>query len=166
MHRFISLNRVCQRPMSAQAVLKALKERDFIADTTASLEDMAGTIDATVCSSPMSDGVFMQYVSLPSKFLRDEMLIERFSCFLAIFFFQFLLFWKNPPAFRFSQLCSCIHTSQSFFVFFGIDLNHQASPSVYCGYDPTAPSLHVGNLVSLMALAHFSKGLERCQSDH
>lgn len=27
--------------------------------------------------------------------------------------------------------------------------------TLYCGYDPTAPSLHVGSLVSLMALAHF-----------
>lgn len=28
---------------------------------------------------------------------------------------------------------------------------------VYCGFDPTAPSLHVGNLVPVMALAHFQR---------
>ena len=27
--------------------------------------------------------------------------------------------------------------------------------SVYCGYDPTAESIHLGNLVSLVTLAHF-----------
>ncbi|RHY38176.1 hypothetical protein DYB25_000752 [Aphanomyces astaci] len=38
---------------------------------------------------------------------------------------------------------------------------HQANPSsvkavgVYCGFDPTASSLHVGNLVTVMALRHF-----------
>src|SRR5215472_18715905 len=29
--------------------------------------------------------------------------------------------------------------------------------NVYCGFDPTAPSLHVGNLVPVMALAHFQR---------
>jgi tyrosyl-tRNA synthetase len=29
--------------------------------------------------------------------------------------------------------------------------------TVYCGFDPTAPSLHVGNLVPVMALAHFQR---------
>lgn len=29
--------------------------------------------------------------------------------------------------------------------------------SVYCGFDPTAPSLHLGNLVPVMALAHFQR---------
>src|SRR5215469_9219011 len=29
--------------------------------------------------------------------------------------------------------------------------------SVYCGFDATAPSLHVGNLVPVMALAHFQR---------
>jgi tyrosyl-tRNA synthetase len=28
-------------------------------------------------------------------------------------------------------------------------------PSVYAGFDPTAPSLHLGNMVSLMSLRHF-----------
>ena len=28
---------------------------------------------------------------------------------------------------------------------------------VYCGFDPTAPSLHVGNVVPIMALAHFQR---------
>eukprot|EP01094_Clydonella_sp_ATCC50884_P026031 TRINITY_DN7014_c0_g1_i2.p1 TRINITY_DN7014_c0_g1~~TRINITY_DN7014_c0_g1_i2.p1 ORF type:complete len:435 (-),score=60.49 TRINITY_DN7014_c0_g1_i2:830-2134(-) len=28
-------------------------------------------------------------------------------------------------------------------------------PAVYCGYDPTAPSLHVGNLATLLCLRHF-----------
>ena len=28
---------------------------------------------------------------------------------------------------------------------------------VYCGFDPTAPSLHVGNLVPVMVLAHFQR---------
>ena len=27
--------------------------------------------------------------------------------------------------------------------------------SVYCGYDPTAESIHLGNLVSLISLMHF-----------
>ncbi|HSW59834.1 MAG TPA: tyrosine--tRNA ligase, partial [bacterium] len=29
--------------------------------------------------------------------------------------------------------------------------------TVYCGFDPTAESLHVGNLVPLMGLAHFQR---------
>jgi tyrosyl-tRNA synthetase len=29
--------------------------------------------------------------------------------------------------------------------------------TVYCGFDPTAPSLHIGNLVPVMALAHFQR---------
>ena len=29
---------------------------------------------------------------------------------------------------------------------------------VYCGFDPTAESLHVGNLLGIMALAHFQRG--------
>jgi tyrosyl-tRNA synthetase len=29
------------------------------------------------------------------------------------------------------------------------------SPSVYCGFDPTADSLHVGNLLQAIALRHF-----------
>jgi tyrosyl-tRNA synthetase len=33
--------------------------------------------------------------------------------------------------------------------------------SLYCGYDPTAPSLHVGHLVSIMMLAHFQRGGHR-----
>ena len=35
----------------------------------------------------------------------------------------------------------------------------QAMPlgsSVYCGYDPTAESIHLGNMVSLVTLMHFS----------
>ena len=31
------------------------------------------------------------------------------------------------------------------------------SQTVYCGFDPSASSLHVGNLVGLMALAHFRR---------
>lgn len=30
-----------------------------------------------------------------------------------------------------------------------------AGSSVYCGYDPTAESIHLGNMVSLMTLMHF-----------
>lgn len=33
--------------------------------------------------------------------------------------------------------------------------------SVYCGYDVTAPSLHVGNLVSIMLLAHLQRAGHR-----
>ncbi|HEY8449705.1 MAG TPA: tyrosine--tRNA ligase, partial [Bacillota bacterium] len=29
--------------------------------------------------------------------------------------------------------------------------------TVYCGYDPTAPSLHVGHLIPTMALAHLQR---------
>lgn len=29
--------------------------------------------------------------------------------------------------------------------------------TLYCGYDPTAPSFHIGNLVSIMMLAHFQR---------
>src|SRR5437899_7312392 len=35
------------------------------------------------------------------------------------------------------------------------------SISVYCGYDPTAPSLHMGHLVSLMVLAHLQRAGHR-----
>ncbi len=34
--------------------------------------------------------------------------------------------------------------------------------TVYIGYDPTADSLHVGNLFTLMALAHFERAGHRC----
>ncbi len=30
-----------------------------------------------------------------------------------------------------------------------------SAPSVYAGFDPTAPSLHLGNLVVLVAMKHF-----------
>eukprot|EP00743_Colponemidia_sp_Colp-15_P009665 GILK01010575.1.p1 GENE.GILK01010575.1~~GILK01010575.1.p1 ORF type:complete len:465 (+),score=60.83 GILK01010575.1:32-1396(+) len=33
----------------------------------------------------------------------------------------------------------------------------QGVPAVYAGFDPTANSLHVGNLVTIMALAHFQR---------
>src|SRR3954453_17419556 len=33
----------------------------------------------------------------------------------------------------------------------------RGSISVYCGYDPTASSLHMGHLVSIMMLAHFQR---------
>ncbi|MYD43667.1 MAG: tyrosine--tRNA ligase [Gammaproteobacteria bacterium] len=36
-----------------------------------------------------------------------------------------------------------------------------ASRTVYCGFDPTAPSLHVGNLVPLLALARFQQAGHR-----
>ena len=32
---------------------------------------------------------------------------------------------------------------------------------VYCGFDPTAPSLHLGNLVSIMLLVHFQRAGHR-----
>ncbi len=35
------------------------------------------------------------------------------------------------------------------------DALNQGSLTLYCGFDPTARSLHVGNLVSVMGLAHF-----------
>lgn len=35
------------------------------------------------------------------------------------------------------------------------------SRTVYCGFDPTAPSLHVGNLVPLLALARFQRAGHR-----
>ena len=36
-----------------------------------------------------------------------------------------------------------------------IELIRSKGSAVYCGYDPTASSLHVGNLLSLLALRHF-----------
>lgn len=30
------------------------------------------------------------------------------------------------------------------------------TPSVYCGYDPTSDSLHLGNLLSIIALGRLS----------
>ncbi|HTE87163.1 MAG TPA: tyrosine--tRNA ligase [Dehalococcoidia bacterium] len=33
--------------------------------------------------------------------------------------------------------------------------------SLYCGYDPTAPSYHIGNLLSIMILAHFQRAGHR-----
>jgi tyrosyl-tRNA synthetase len=40
----------------------------------------------------------------------------------------------------------------------GLDVATAAGPvSVYCGFDPTAPSLQIGNLVPVMALAHFQR---------
>jgi tyrosyl-tRNA synthetase len=33
--------------------------------------------------------------------------------------------------------------------------------SLYCGYDPTAPSYHVGNLLSIMMLTHFQRAGHR-----
>lgn len=35
------------------------------------------------------------------------------------------------------------------------------SVSAYCGFDPTAPSLHVGNLVPVMGLTHLQRGGHR-----
>src|SRR5581483_4450569 len=37
----------------------------------------------------------------------------------------------------------------------------RGSVSLYCGYDPTAPSLHMGHLVSIMMLAHFQRAGHR-----
>jgi len=34
--------------------------------------------------------------------------------------------------------------------------------SVYCGFDPTAPSLHIGNLVPAMVLVHLARAGHRC----
>ena len=33
--------------------------------------------------------------------------------------------------------------------------------TAYCGFDPTAPSLHVGNLVPVMTLAHLQRAGHR-----
>ncbi|HVZ47371.1 MAG TPA: tyrosine--tRNA ligase [Gemmatimonadaceae bacterium] len=33
---------------------------------------------------------------------------------------------------------------------------------VYCGFDPTAPSLHIGNLVPVMLLVHLARAGHRC----
>lgn len=35
--------------------------------------------------------------------------------------------------------------------------NHVAGSSVYVGFDPTADSLHIGNLVTVMAMLHFQR---------
>lgn len=35
-----------------------------------------------------------------------------------------------------------------------LELTLAQRPAVYCGFDPTAPALHLGNLVALLALAH------------
>ncbi len=37
----------------------------------------------------------------------------------------------------------------------------QSQLSIYCGFDPSAPSLHLGNLVPVMALAHFQRSGHR-----
>lgn len=37
----------------------------------------------------------------------------------------------------------------------------QGSIGVYCGFDPTAPSLHVGNLIGLLTLARFQRAGHR-----
>src|SRR3990172_5026832 len=34
--------------------------------------------------------------------------------------------------------------------------------SVYCGFDPTAASLHIGNLVPAMLLVHLARAGHRC----
>ena len=34
-----------------------------------------------------------------------------------------------------------------------LDVYKRQVPSVYCGYDPTAESLHLGNLVSIIMMA-------------
>ena len=39
----------------------------------------------------------------------------------------------------------------------GIDAHLRAPRRVYCGFDPTAPSLQVGNLMPLMLLRHFQR---------
>jgi hypothetical protein len=38
---------------------------------------------------------------------------------------------------------------------FGKILENEKNVSVYVGYDPTAESLHIGNLLSLITLTHF-----------
>jgi tyrosyl-tRNA synthetase len=40
-------------------------------------------------------------------------------------------------------------------------LEHQRPVTVYCGFDPTAPSLQLGNLVPLMLLEHLQRGGHR-----
>ena len=37
------------------------------------------------------------------------------------------------------------------------DCHHDDRPSVYVGFDPTADSLHTGNLVTIIALLHFQR---------
>lgn len=37
------------------------------------------------------------------------------------------------------------------------DLTSKKSVSVYCGFDPTADSLHIGNMVAIMGLMHFQR---------
>jgi tyrosyl-tRNA synthetase len=37
-----------------------------------------------------------------------------------------------------------------------------APRAAYCGFDPTAPSLHIGNLVPVMLLAHLARAGHRC----
>src|SRR3989338_9377783 len=34
--------------------------------------------------------------------------------------------------------------------------------TAYCGFDPTAPSLHIGNLVPAMVLVHLARAGHRC----
>ena len=35
--------------------------------------------------------------------------------------------------------------------------------TLYCGYDPTAPSLHIGHQLTIMALAHFQLQPRPCR---
>lgn len=35
------------------------------------------------------------------------------------------------------------------------DIRHDIGSSVYCGFDPTADDLHIGNLLAIIGLAHF-----------
>src|SRR5882757_9229919 len=37
-----------------------------------------------------------------------------------------------------------------------------SSRGVYCGFDPTAPSLHIGNLVPVMLLVHLARAGHPC----
>ena len=37
-----------------------------------------------------------------------------------------------------------------------------AARTAYCGFDPTAPSLHIGNLVPVMVLVHLARAGHSC----
>ena len=49
----------------------------------------------------------------------------------------------------------CVYISMTLFRS-GPDLSHllSAPQPIYCGFDPTADSLHIGNLLAIIALIH------------
>ena len=38
-----------------------------------------------------------------------------------------------------------------------VSMRHVDGSSIYVGFDPTADSLHIGNLVAVMAMLHFQR---------